>query len=356
MKKIYTLTNFLIPLMVSQNALAGASPIQLSLGGYFKGYISYISQDEKNGNVKKIDLLRQTEVSFNSKADINNDLTIGVHIEGQADGADNFFVDESYVSASSPWGEVYLGRVYGSPYMLQVSAPAADSNIDGRRQMVQPVNFSVAGISLGSSTETDYDHDVSAKHDKVTYISPYFKGLQAGFAYTPESDASSRSTNGNAPDNDDTTPSSGIWDAAIRFENDMNDSVSYKVGAGYSKAQTEIGSNPDREAWNIGVDFDIQKFGVGGAYQFDDLGNATQEANYTAFGMDYKIDDMTYATSYYRKNDDVNSVDLKRYTVGLSYKVISGLSLRSSLAYFDIKDVDSQANATSFVIGTDIKF
>jgi hypothetical protein len=42
--------------------------------------------------------------------------------------------------------------------------------------------------------------------------------------------------------------------------------------------------------------------------------------------------------------------------VGLSYKVISGLSLRSSLAYFDIKDSDSQANATSFVIGTDIKF
>jgi len=356
MKKICILISATFALTYINQAFADSSPIQLSLGGYFKGYISYISQDEKNGNVNKIDLLRQTEVSFNNKADINNDLTIGVHIEGQADGADDFFVDESYISATSQWGEIYIGRAYGSPYMLQVSAPAADSNIDGRRQMVQPVNFSVAGISLGSSSETDYDHDVSAKHDKITYISPYFRGLQVGFAYTPESDASSRSINGNAPDNDDTTPSSGIWDAAIRFENDMNDSISYKVGAGYSNAQAEIGSNPDREAWNIGVDFDIQKFGIGGAYQVDDLGNANQDVQYTALGVDYKMDDMTYATSYYRKDDGANSVDLKRYTVGLSYKVISGLSLRSSLAYFDIKDSDSQANATSFVIGTDIKF
>ena len=356
MKNIDLLGCGIISLLVATPAFAEKSPVDLNLGGFFKGYISYISQSEPNGNVHKVDLLRQTEVHFSGKTAINNQLTIGLHIEGQADGDDDFFLDESYLSATSPWGEVYLGRAYGSPYMLQVSAPAADSNIDGRRQMIQPVNFSVAGISLGSSTETDYDHDVSAKHDKITYISPDLNGIQVGFAYTPESDASSRGANGNAPDNDDTLPSSQIMDAAIRFENDITDSVSYKIGAGYSKAQTEIGSNPNREAWNIGLDFDIQKFGIGAAYQVDDLGNANKNATYTAFGMDYKMDDMTYATSYYRKDDDVNSVDLKRYTTGLSYKVIPGLSLRSSLAYFDIKDVDSQANATSFVIGTDITF
>lgn len=356
MKNIYLLGCGMSCMLFTPPAFAEKSPVELHLGGFFNGYISYISQSEKNGSVHTVDLLRQTEVHFISKAAINNHLTIGVHIEGQADGNDDFSIDESYISATSPWGALYLGRAHGSPYMLQVSAPAADSNIDGRRQMVQPVNFSVAGISLGSSTETDYDHDVSAKHDKITYISPDLKGLQVGFAYTPESDASSRGANGNAPDNDDTLPSSQIMDVAIRFENDITDSVSYKIGAGYSKAEVEIGSNPNREAWNIGLDFDIQKFGIGVAYQVDDLGNANKDATYTAFGMDYKMDDITYGTSYYRKDDEVNSVDLKRYTAGLSYKVIPGLSLRSSLAYFDIKDVDSQANATSFVIGTDITF
>ena len=356
MKKIYILISVLIPLIYTQNALAENSLIQLNLGGYFKGYISYISQDEPNGSVKEVDLLRQTEVSFNSQARLNENLTIGLHIEGQADGADDFFLDESYISATSAWGEIYLGRAYGSPYMLQVSAPAVDSNIDGRRQMVQPVNFSVAGINLGTSTETDYDHDVSIKHDKVTYISPSFSGLQMGFAYTPDSDLSSRGANGNVSDNDDTLPTSNIWDAAIRYENSMTDAVSYKIGAGYTQADVEIGNNPSREAWNIGLDFDIHQFGFGVSYMQDDLGHATNRAEYIAFGANYKINDIVYGASYYNKDDTVNSVDFKRYSIGLSYKLIDGMSLRSSLGFYDIKDIDSQADATSFIIGTDISF
>ena len=120
-------------------------------------------------------------------------------------------------------GKVNLGATYGTPYILQVVAPAADANVDGRLQLIQPVDFPSAGIALGTTTETDYDHDVSAKVDKLSYISPVFSGFRWCFLH-PEGDrTASRALSGNEADNDDADPSSDIWEAAVRFENKMDD-------------------------------------------------------------------------------------------------------------------------------------
>lgn len=338
---------------------ADDSAIQLGLGGYFKGYVSYVSQDDVAGqSARKTDILRNTEVHFNGKKVMDNGVTIGVQIDGTADGDDGFGVDESYIFASGEWGKVNFGRSYGSAYLLQVVAPAADSNIDGRVQFIQPINYTAAGITgiSASAPETDYDQDVSAKYDKITYISPVFSGLQAGVTYTPESDTASRGGAGNASDTDDTTATSDIWDVALRYENKISDTTSYRVGAGYTKAQVETGANPDRAAWNVGLDFDIGAFGIGAAYQIDDLGDANNEVKYTAVGVDYTDGDMVYGASYYNKDDAVNTVDLDRYSVGATYKLIPGMSFRGSVGYYDVEDVDSSANATAVLIGTDIKF
>lgn len=333
---------------------ADDSGVQLNLGGYFKGYASYVDQD--GSGVRKTDLLRLTEVHFDGKKELDTGLTVGAHIEGRADGAGDFFVDESYIFGSGTWGKVNFGRTYGASYTLQVVAPAADANIDGRLQLITPVNYAAAGISLGTSTETDYDQDMSSKHDKVTYLSPMFSGFQAGVSYTPESDAASRGAAGNAADNDDTTPTSDMWDVALRYENKLSETTTYRVGAGYNLGQVEVGTNEDRQAWNVGLDFDIGAFGVGAAYQEDDLGDANNEAKYVVVGVDYTDGSMVYGASYYNKNDDVNSVDFDRYSVGATYKMIPGLSFRGSVGYYDMSDVDSDANATAVLLGTDIKF
>jgi len=338
------------------HAQDGAEGVKLKLGGYFKGYVNYVDQDEATGSgVRNVDILRQTEVHFDGKTTLDNGLTVGAHIEGRVDVGDDFAVDETYVFFSGDWGRVNFGATHGTPYILQVVAPAADSNIDGRLQMFNPVNFTAAGLSSTAIGETDYDHDVSAKSDKVSYISPMFSGFQAGISYTPEVGDASRSTSGNASDVDDTTASSDVWDMAVRYENEA-EGFTYRIGAGYTHAQVETGTADDRDAWNIGADFDIGNFGVGVVYMNDDLGDADDEAEYWVVGADYKMGSVVYGASYYNKEDDVNDVDYDRYSLGATYKYGPGMDFRASVGFHDIEEGTTDAEATSIMVGTDIKF
>lgn len=334
--------------------------IKLNLGGYFKGYMSYVDQDERAGQgAKKVDLLRTTEIHFDGKTKLNNGLTVGVHMEGQVDGGDDFFVDESYIFFSNTWGKVNLGRTYGTPYILQVVAPAADSNIDGRLQLVNPINLAAqfTGALAAATYETDYDQDISAKVDKISYISPLFSGLQVGVTYTPDGSGTSRGLTGNATDND-ASQRSNIWEGAVRFEHKVSDTFDFALGAGYSHAPAEVttATFKDRDAWNVGADFNIGKFGIGAAYHVDDTGAASGDMKYSVIGADYTVGKLVYGTSYYNKNDDVNNADINRYSAGITYKVIPGLSFRGSAHYYDIEQGATDFNATAFLLGTDIKF
>lgn len=331
---------------------ADDSAIQLGLGGYFKGYVSYVDQDEAAGqHVRSVDFLRQTEIHFDGQTKFNSGLTVGTHIEGRADGGDNFDVDETYVFFSGDWGKVNLGSTYGAPYPLQVVAPSADANIDGRLQLIQPINFTAAGLS--NVGETDYDHDVSAKVDKITYFTPVMSGFQAGVSFTPTVTTTSRAVSGNSTDDAEI---SDVYEGAVRYENKLDDTTSYRVGAAYTRAQVETLSTDERQAWNVGIDADIGAFGVGATYQADDLGSDDDDVKYMVVGADFTAGDMVYGASYYNKNDDVNDVDMDRYSVGAMYKVIPGMSLRGSVGYYDIEQGSTDVNATAVLIGTDIKF
>jgi outer membrane protein OmpU len=353
----------IIGAMLSSSAYAADTDegIKLNLGGYFKAYTSYVDQDHGSGaGAKKVDILRTTEVHFDGKTKLNNGMTVGAHIEGQADGGDDFFVDESYIFFSGAYGKVNLGRTYGTPYILQVVAPAADSNIDGRIQLVNPINLTVSNLTTAlkaTTYETDYDQDVSAKVDKFSYITPLFSGLQLGVSYTPDGSTTSRGLTGNATTND-ASQRSNILEGAVRYENKDSKSFDYALGAGYSKAQAEVttASFKDREAWNVGADFNIGKFGIGATYQVDDTGAAAGDMKYSVVGADYTEGKLVYGASYYNKNDDVNNADINRYSAGITYKAIPGLSFRGSAHYYDISQGATNFNATALLLGTDIKF
>lgn len=343
-------------IVASPAQAADDSAVQLGIGGYFKGYVNWVDQDEAAGqSVHDLDILRRTEIHFDGKTKLDNGLTVGAHIEGVADAGSGFAVDETYAYFMGDWGKVNLGALQGSSYLLQVVAPAADSNIDGRVQLIQPVNYTVAGVALGTSTETDYDHDVSAKFDKLTYLTPVWSGFQAGVSYTPDGTSSSRGLTGNATD-DDAGEQSDIWDLGARYEN-KTDSFSYRVGAGYSKGQGETAATEDREAWNVGLDFDIGAFGVGASYMVDDLGDADDDVQYMVLGADYTMGSYVFGASYYSKDDEVNTVDLDRISAGVTYKVVPGLQFRGSAHFYDIEEgAGDDTDATAILIGTDIKF
>jgi outer membrane protein OmpU len=146
---------------------ATANGITVNAGGQFNGYVVWGRQSTSTGNEDRtLFILRDTEVNLTGEDTLDNGLTVGVYNEFNIDGnqgLDNQFgainggtalenvgtvsTKESYAYFSGAWGRVNFGKEDGASYLLQVAAPSADSNIDGLRQLVNPVNYALTSAA-----------------------------------------------------------------------------------------------------------------------------------------------------------------------------------------------------------------
>jgi predicted porin len=388
--------------------------VKLDVGGHFKGYVSWIDQDEgidfdgdgSAEDARSFDILRETEVHFSGETTLDNGLTVGAHIEAEADGSDNrggatdsFDVEESYVYFSGAWGRVNFGAEDGAAYLLQVAAPSADSNIDGIRQYVSPVQYGLHGdgaLGIGDLAlaniifgplRFDYDQAISDYDNKLTYMTPVFNGFQAGVSYTPEmTDGGDPLGDGTASfgvHTDDMEDDYGeIWDLAARYEGQF-DQVGVALGAGWTHAELEqsvavpvVGDLDDIEAWNVGVDLDWKAFGLGVVYTEDDLGlhgNSDQET--WVVGVDYTTGPFKIGASYYNQDLELDGLsgavgsdelDTERWTGGVVYTYGPGMTFRGSVSFIEHDLPGATAaglgagqpdfDATSVMLGTQINF
>ncbi len=343
---------------VSGLALAATparAEVELELGGYFKGYMAWVDQDETPGNeLNDIDMVRDTEVHFGGETTLDNGLTVGAHIEAAADGGDGFGVDESYLYMSGDWGRVNVGAEDGAAYLLQVAAPSADSNYDGIRQFVNPFNWSAAGITPFSDG-LDYDADPSGKSDKLTYLSPVFNGFQAGVTFSPDTDSADDLE---GIGTDDVAGEIGrTYELAARYEGEFNN-IGLILGAGYSYGELEedSGTDDDREVWNVGLDLDIGPVGVGAAYLSDNNADEDDESDTIVVGVDYTTGPFKIGASYLNLDTD-NVTDTDRYTGGVNYEYGPGMSFRGSLSYVDINpEGGDDADGVTLLVGTQVEF
>lgn len=368
------------------SSTAAHAEIDLSIGGYFKGYGAFVDQDEARTfgvpgattDAKDFDFIRDTEIHFTGETTLDNGLTVGFHTELTADGADGATgVDESYAYFSGGWGRVNFGDEDGASYLLQVAAPAADDNIDGIRQFVQPINYSVFAGPVGPGATTilgavtanglDYDADASGKSTKLTYLTPILNGFQAGLSYAPDTDRAASMTVG-MDDQDDTTEET--YEAAVRYEGQFNN-VGVILGAGYShgenggdNALVNAVNTEDRKQWNVGADFDIGPFGIGAIYMEDNLGfddNAVRDDEETiVVGIDYTTGPFKLGASYYDQENTfaVKGLDTQRYSGGVTYSYGPGMTFRGSVGHVehDIAGASSDVDATYVTLGTQINF
>lgn len=381
---------------VSGLALAAApahANVELELGGYFMGYAVYVDQDDQNtvatdNESRDFDLLHDTEIHFGGETTLDNGLTVGAHIEVQTDEADaDLGIDENYAYFSGNWGRVNIGVEDGAAYLLQVAAPSADENLDGIRQLVNPVNYdiinnsniralsAVAGAgTLQSELRFDYDQTLSGKDAKITYLSPILNGFQGGLSYTPEAGNGLDGLDGVSVD-DNNNDLGSVWDVAVRYEGQFQN-VGVIVGGGYSHASVEDdadSSEDDPDAWNLGLDLDIGAFGVGVAYLDQEAatkntatGAGALDTETWVVGVDYTTGPFKLGASYYDQNaeEDVAGgleIDTQRYTGGVVYEYGPGLTFRGTVSYIDIEDNDATAgtddvDATSVMLGTQINF
>lgn len=374
MKKLL-LGTAVVGLAVAAAPAPASAQLALDLGGYFKGYGTYITQDDDAGAAseeRNFDMIRDTEVHFTGETTLDNGLTVGVHVEAQTDSGDGFTVDESYAFLSGGWGRVNLGNEDGAAYLLQVAAPSADENFDGVRQFVNPFNYavsSVPGATVYDVDGMDYDNDLTTGQDKFTYLSPVFNGFQAGVSYTPDIQdsfvGSASRTFGVATDEVADTYGEA-YEASARYEGTFNN-VGVAVGAGYTTVEEEndtAGSaDEDFTEWNVGADFDIGPFGLGAVYTENDNGQTTLDENETyVVGVDYTTGPFKLGASYLNNQTDVAGaaaeVDADRYTGGVVYTYGPGMTFRGSVSYVDheVEGVAADQDGTSVLLGTQINF
>lgn len=362
-------------LCASEIAMAQENPLKLDIGGYFRGYVTYATQDTAAGlSERHIDILRDTEIHLNGETKLDSGLTIGVHLEATADMNDGFGVDKSYMYASGEWGKINLGGNNGAAYILQVVAPAADSNYDGMRQYVNNVNYTLAPAAFtGIATfDWEYAQDSSASSDKITYLTPLYHGFQAGASYTPdvqaatftgnqESTAASRGLNGvNA---DKILGSYGnAWEVAARYEGKFDD-IAVKIGAGYTKVKQErkAALEDDLTSWDTAAALTYKKFGIGAVYAENDQGTEPEkEASIVVLGADYTEGPWKLGTSWYNRKDKnfagTAALDTDRYSGGVTYTYGPGMTFRGSVHYIEHEIGAADMDATTMLIGTQVNF
>ena len=197
-------------------------------------------------------------------------------------------MDENYVYMAGSWGRVNVGSEDGAAYLLQVAAPSADSAVDGIRQQVQGVNYTLTSVSANAPGELDYDNDFAESDEKITYLTPVFSGFQAGLSYTPTVSSNTRAANLTVVARDNQTSEYGdAFEIAVRWEGQF-DEVGVVVGAGFITADLEAttATRDDREAWDAGVDLNFGPFGLGVAYLNDDQGTTDSDIETMVVGAD----------------------------------------------------------------------
>jgi predicted porin len=365
-------------------AAQAADGVKLGLGGYMKGYVTWQDQDEDNGidaEARTFDIVRDTEIHFTGETTLDNGLTVGFHTEELADPGDGFDVQESYAYFSGAWGRVNFGAEDGAAYLLQVAAPSADSNIDGIRQYVNPVNYGIAPNGDGQNgvddtfdfttlagSQGDYAQDVTGYYDKITYLTPVFSGFQAGLSYTPDvldfGANLSRSLLGVTTD-DVEDEFGSAWEIAARYEGQF-DQFGLTLGGGYTTVDLEQdsaapGALDDREAWNVGANVAVSAFNVGAIYKTDNNGvDSDGDTTTWVVGADYTTGPYKLGASYANQEDEMGvgaeDLDTDRWSGGVTYTYGPGMTFRGSVHFLNHEVDDAEFDSTSVLLGTQINF
>lgn len=383
-------------LLLGSAAIAGiafaSAPAQaqmeLTIGGHSKNYIGYLNQDENVGaanEVDNVDMVRETELHFNGESTLDNGLTFGFQVETEVDGGDSGnTIEESYIYMSGTWGRVNAGSENGAAYLLQVAAPSADSNIDGIRQYINPVNYAVAPVNAFGTANAwaggapagangvaptdgfDYDNDLTGTAEKLTYLSPNFNGFQVGASYTFNVDDNGSTApvgTGFNLNNNAGSIYNDAWEAAVRYEGVFNN-IGFATGAGYTALNTDTNAaatTDDMTEWNVGLDLDIGAFGLGGVYTAGDNGLAVgSDVDTWVVGADYTTGPFKFGASYFTQDDEVGTagadLETDRYTAGVIYTAGPGLTFRGSVSQIDTDLGAASTDATSVLGGVQINF
>lgn len=380
---------FLVSPLVAGKASA-EEPLELTIGGYMHAMTIWnASWDDGTGEsaegLREFLINEEGEIQFTAKTTLDNGLQVGVRVEfensNQSAGAAH--VDERYVWFSGDFGRVTIGSDDNAAYTMHYQAPS----VTGAMVDSPTHGYPTAG---GNEASTGSYPGLGGDGQKIIYFTPRISGFQLGVSYQPDDTTIEGAPGAVGVGDEDIGKQSDIFAIGLNFTDSFN-GVDVAVSGGYVRGELESnagvtttticglcgtsgnvtfvvtttagGLSDDRQVWVAGLNVGFGGFTIGGAYKHDDNGkSASTDTDLYAIGVTYGTGPWTVGAQYMHSEteDAVGDDEVDAYGIAGSYTLGPGISVWSSLKFYDFKDdagaPSDENEQTVFLLGTSIKF
>lgn len=371
MKRAWLGTTALLGAGLAAATARADSPIQLSVGGFFRtAYMVVLDDDHRPqpfqpepGDDKAEDgVFSDAEIHFMGRTVLDNGLEIGARVELEGE-TDDDQIDEAWIYFAGGFGEIRIGSDDEALANSCILPPGGTANFSAFSPNQWGANslafFPFGTVSNSACTGVDDKSD----SQKIIYFSPVFHGFQLSASYTPNPDSETH-VDGAGPHTGMPPKTSGGDDPDADHDASVYLTYSYQ-GSGWGLTwggggSWEFGTDSgefedfkDQDFYQTGLNVDIGRFSIGGVFEYyHDLDSSRSigfdfgedlNAWVAGGGIAYAYRAWTFGAQYsYRQDtsrEHSGATDSKleqvqqRAVVTVNYTLGPGINLDGEVAY-----------------------
>jgi hypothetical protein len=359
----------------SASAAEASDGIKLEVGGFFKMVYQGVF-DKKDGahfgNHRNFDAFNHNgEVWFKGETTLDNGLTIGAHIELEAENAGDQ-IDQAFVYWQGNFGKVQIGSQDKAIANYCLLPPGGTGNFSAFSPNSWGSNDPIGSNATCVDTE---DNDQG-----IVYGTPVFSGFQLWVSYTPSNNAEDYTqvgVNGSGtPTNPDGTPHHSVSAYATYTYSGEDWGIDWGGGGSWQLKFNEApGVNDGKTSeYQTGLNLTIGSFAVGGVVEYFEEGGEDNNAWIAGGGFAYTMDPFVFGLQgshgHFEGTDAFSltanpggSRNLNRVIATVDYTMAPGINLDAELGYTwfndsgnGVPDEQDHYSAFNFAVGSVFMF
>jgi hypothetical protein len=349
--------------------------VKLEVGGFFKlTYQGVFDKKEEGhfGDHRNLDAVNHNaEVHFKGETTLDNGLTVGAHIELEAEqSADQ--IDMAFVYWQGGFGKVIIGSQDKAIANYCLLPPGATGNFSA----FSPNSWG-SNDPIGSNAACV---DAEDNNQGIVYGTPNFSGFQLWVSYTPSNNAEDYTqvgVNGSGtPTNPDATPHHTFSTYATYSYAGENWGLDWGGGGSWQTKfnYTDGGNDGKTSEYQTGLNLTFGSFAIGGVMEYFDEGGDDNDAYVVGGGASYSFDPFVVGIQgshgHYKGTDAFSltsnpggSRNLNRVIATLDYAMAPGINLDAEIGYTWFKDTgdavpdeEDRYSAFNIAIGSVFEF
>jgi hypothetical protein len=345
MKRVLLYGTALAGAAASTTGAEASDGIKLEVGGFFKlTYQGVFDKKSGNhfGNHRNLDAFNHNgEVWFVGETTLDNGLSIGAHIELEAENAADQ-IDQSFVYWQGDFGKVQIGSQDKAIANYCLLPPGATSNFSAFSPNAWGSNDPIGSNAACVDTEGD--------NQGIVYLTPTFGGFQLIVSYTPSANAEDYTQHGVNAAGTPSTPDGTahhIVSAYATYAYSGDDwGINWGGGGSWQTAfNHHTGGNDGRDSdYQTDLNLTVGKFSLGGVLEYFQQGGTDNDAYVAGAGAAYTLDAWTFGMQgshgHYNGTDAFTftadpggSRNLNRVIATTQYALGPGVMLDGELGY-----------------------